>query len=590
MNEILNYLIEANLALVFFYACFWVLFHKENQFSFKRAYLLGSLVASLLFPLISIPSNGAQLIPSLSNTPAVLWLPEIIVYANKVETNTETPTSIWQWISYIYGAGLMLCFIIFVIRITSLIKLFISSKKYRWKNYIVAESEETQSSFSFFRLIFVGQTHELTAQEIENVLIHEEAHVQRYHSIDVVFINILGIVFWFNPVIHLYRNSLVQIHEFEADARSVEGRDVNAYCSLLARVALQSNGYPLANHFTNSFTLKRITMMKTVRKKIKQWKMVTASLAILLIFFVVACQDQVMQDIQTIADNSSAATILPTEVEAELLKLKENNPKSEYIVLEMNEEGKKKMAELDKNPDFTKNIKSISVIKAADQSFVILQKGDKTDMLSNMTAVDGEIFTIVEESASPTGGFPKLYEYIGANIKYPQEARTKGIEGKVFVEFIVNTDGSLSDIHIIKGIGAGCDEEAVRVIQGSSQWTPGKQRGAAIRQRMVIPIVFDLGTGNPAAIIVGETQNTYQNSDLELIVSISIENVNGVTRLSGMVKNENGSPLPGTNVLINGTTKGTVTDLNGNYLLDSNSDSGVLVFSFIGYKTKFINY
>jgi beta-lactamase regulating signal transducer with metallopeptidase domain len=272
MNEILNYLIEANLTLVFFYACFWVLFHKENQFSFKRAYLLGSLVASLLFPLISIPSNGAQLIPSLSNTFAAVWLPEITVYAKSAYAQTTHQTSLWQWISYIYYVGIILFIILFIVRIASLVRLFRSSKKYKWKNYQVAESEKIHGSFSFFHFIFLGMANELSEEEKNDVLIHEEVHVQKYHSIDILCINVMGIVFWFNPIIHLYRNSLVQVHEFEADARSVEGRDVNAYCSLLARVALQSNGYPLANHFTNSFTLKRIQMIKTIKKRISSWK------------------------------------------------------------------------------------------------------------------------------------------------------------------------------------------------------------------------------------------------------------------------------------------------------------------------------
>jgi beta-lactamase regulating signal transducer with metallopeptidase domain len=210
---------------------------------------------------------------------------------------------------------------LFLIRISALIFLFKTSRKYSWKNYQVAESEKAHGSFSFFHFIFLGRASELNDQEKEEVLIHEEVHVQQYHSFDIILTNILGIVFWFNPVVLLYRNSLVQIHEFEADARSVEGRDVNAYCSLLAKVALQSNGYVLANHFTNSLTLKRIHMMKTVRKKIKQWKVATAIIAVLLIFFVVACQDQVMQDIQTITDNSTAATMLPANVEAELIKL-----------------------------------------------------------------------------------------------------------------------------------------------------------------------------------------------------------------------------------------------------------------------------
>lgn len=292
MTNMFNYLIEANLALLFFYVLYWLFLRDENQFGFKRIYLLGSLIASLLFPLITISSEGTQLIPSLSHSAAAYWLPEIIVVADAPTSTVEASAqiSIWKWIIYIYVTGLMLSLILFAIRISSLIWLFRSSKKYNWKNFLVAESEKNHGSFSFFHFIFLGQASELNEQEKQDVLIHEEVHAQKIHSLDIVLTNVLGIVFWFNPILHVYRNSLVQIHEFEADARSVEGRDVNAYCSLLARVALQSNGYPLANHFTNSLTLKRITMMKTVRTKIKQWKVATVSILALLIFFVVACR------------------------------------------------------------------------------------------------------------------------------------------------------------------------------------------------------------------------------------------------------------------------------------------------------------
>jgi beta-lactamase regulating signal transducer with metallopeptidase domain len=200
MNEMLNYLIEANLALVFFYACYWLLFREEHQFSFKRAYLLGSLVASLLFPLISIPNNGAQLIPSLSNTPAAVWLPEITIYANSANAQTTPQTSLWQWISYIYFVGIISFIILFIVRIASLVRLFGSSKKYKWKNYQVAESEKINGSFSFFHFIFLGMANVLSEEEKNDVLIHEEVHVQKYHSIDIVCINVMGIVFWFNPI------------------------------------------------------------------------------------------------------------------------------------------------------------------------------------------------------------------------------------------------------------------------------------------------------------------------------------------------------------------------------------------------------
>ncbi len=104
-----------------------------------------------------------------------------------------------------------------------------------------------------------------------------------------------------------------------------------------------------------------------------------------------------------------------------------------------------------------------------------------------------EIFSVVEESANPKGGYPAFYKFVGEKIKYPSQARRMGIEGKVFVEFVVNRDGSIVDVKAIKGIGAGCDEEAVRIVQSAPAWTPGKQRGKPVRQKMVIPITFKLG-------------------------------------------------------------------------------------------------
>ncbi len=104
-----------------------------------------------------------------------------------------------------------------------------------------------------------------------------------------------------------------------------------------------------------------------------------------------------------------------------------------------------------------------------------------------------EVFTVVEESATPRGGMQAFYKYVGEKIKYPAQARRMGIEGRVFVEFVINKDGSLSDVRSIKGIGAGCDEEAVRIIQSAPAWNPGKQRGKAVKQRYTLPIIFKLG-------------------------------------------------------------------------------------------------
>jgi|SRR5690606_15456269 len=104
------------------------------------------------------------------------------------------------------------------------------------------------------------------------------------------------------------------------------------------------------------------------------------------------------------------------------------------------------------------------------------------------------IFTVVEETAAPVGGMSAFYEYVGKKIKYPAQAKRMGIEGKVFVEFVIEKDGSITDVKAIKGIGAGCDEEAVRILQAAPKWKPGKQRGKPVRQKMVLPISFRLSS------------------------------------------------------------------------------------------------
>ena len=103
-----------------------------------------------------------------------------------------------------------------------------------------------------------------------------------------------------------------------------------------------------------------------------------------------------------------------------------------------------------------------------------------------------EVFTIVESMPQFPGGMPAFLAFLGKNIKYPRKAAQLGVEGRVFVEFIVNKDGTLTDLKVVKGIGSGCDEEAIRVLSKAPKWAPGKQRGKAVRVKMVVPIFFKL--------------------------------------------------------------------------------------------------
>lgn len=103
-----------------------------------------------------------------------------------------------------------------------------------------------------------------------------------------------------------------------------------------------------------------------------------------------------------------------------------------------------------------------------------------------------QIFVVVEETAVPIGGMTAFYEFVKEKLKYPAQARRMDIEGKVFVEFVIEKDGTITDVKTVKGIGAGCDEEAIRVVAMSPKWKPAKQRGKSVRQRMVLPITFKM--------------------------------------------------------------------------------------------------
>ncbi|AFM05394.1 TonB family protein [Bernardetia litoralis DSM 6794] len=122
------------------------------------------------------------------------------------------------------------------------------------------------------------------------------------------------------------------------------------------------------------------------------------------------------------------------------------------------------------------------------------------NIVTDVTAIEAprqeeaveQVFTIVEQSAVYPGGMDAFYKYVGKELKYPKQAKRMGIQGRVFVQFVVDKTGKLTDVKTVKGIGGGCDEEAERVLRESVRWAPAKQRGKTVKVRMNIPIVFKL--------------------------------------------------------------------------------------------------
>ena len=134
----------------------------------------------------------------------------------------------------------------------------------------------------------------------------------------------------------------------------------------------------------------------------------------------------------------------------------------------------------------------IDINAEVDQDEVIEEYEFTPPEIEEEEIVEAEIFRVVEEMPEFPGGSAKLMEYIQKNIKYPMMARESDIQGRVFVNFVVEPDGSISNVAVLRGIGGGCDEEAVRVVNSMPKWKPGKQRGSAVRCAYTVPIIFKL--------------------------------------------------------------------------------------------------
>lgn len=138
-------------------------------------------------------------------------------------------------------------------------------------------------------------------------------------------------------------------------------------------------------------------------------------------------------------------------------------------------------------------------VEVEDEILIDVDMDDDTEMEEYVPIieeeeeiVEEEIFLVVEEMPSFPGGEGEMYKYIGNNIDYPRMAKESGISGRVFVTFVVEKDGRVTDVQILRGIGGGCDEEAIRVIQSMPTWKPGKQRGKPVRVQYRMPIKFTL--------------------------------------------------------------------------------------------------
>ncbi len=212
---------------------------------------------------------------------------------------------------------------------------------------------------------------------------------------------------------------------------------------------------------------------------------------LMLSLFLLSCQDETLDNMNAINGEweTKNAEITAAKAKMEAIMSKYAATSFEVAISKKDNQAQdKELKFYDRNHQGIESIDKKDVIAF----YEAYSKTKNTEVEMSQLADGDEVFSVVEIPPKPVGGMQSLYAYLGNGIKYPKAAKDNGIEGKVFVQFVVTEFGEITDVKVIKGIGSGCDEEAARVVKAMDQWEPGKQRGEAVKVKMVLPISFKI--------------------------------------------------------------------------------------------------
>jgi TonB family protein len=503
--EALIYLGKVNVYWILFYACYWLLFRKHTFFSWNRFYLLGSLLVSFALPCIHFPDN-VRVLPT-----AVYAVSTIPVYISTPESSKlALHWTQFVWAVQIIGAMLMLFKLLEGFR--ELFKLIGQGDAIPMDDHtLVLLPHNEIGSFSFMKWLVINRID--YENHFDPILRHEAVHIRQLHSLDILLIELLKMLFWFNPVIWLYKRSLQEVHEFLADE---EAPNRDHYANFLVSYALSAPVASLTNHFFNSSLLKKRILM-IYKNRNSDWALGKYLLILPLIGLVVmltGARERLLNAIEKKQYN-----IISTKNIAVEGTVKDANGKAVKAASVL-VKGTAKGTSTDQNGKFQFadvaigstliishiNFESFAIDvtgSALDQ--IVLRKKD--NMLSEVT-IQGyhmeknapapesktEKLKVVEQQPQFPGGIEAMSQFLSSTILYPSEALKNKIQGKVFVSFIVNEDGFVRDPHILKGIGSGLDEEALRVVLKMPRWEPGTQGGEAIAVQYSLPINFQIAS------------------------------------------------------------------------------------------------
>ena len=532
----LAYFLKVNVAIVLFYAFYRLFFYKDTFFGWRRTALLCFFAVSAAIPLLNIQTWITEQEPmvAMADLYASVVLPELTAGTEATPADWKSILSEYANIAYWGIAALLM--IRLIMQLAGIIRLTCRCRKIQIGNTSIHLLPKADGPFSFFHWIFIHPSSH-TEEEFNEILTHEQTHARQWHSIDVIISELVCIFCWCNPFAWLMKREIRTNLEYMADARVLEnGYDSKTYQYHLLGLSHQKAAATIYNSFNVLPLKKRIKMMNKKRtKEIGRTKY--------LMFLPLAALLMIVSNIETVARTTKKIAVEvieavdpQTEQPAPEVQDPQVAPQPEQDTKTVTYKGKV----VDKDGKPIQGVKILSVPNStptevttqADGSFefkaspkakllFLYQDGNKKKGISftderlpkenktNWTIVynekwnevmqsdpgtpDNPIFEVVEHMPEFTGGgMPALMEYLSKNIKYPEAAMKKGIQGRGIVQFVVEKDGSITNVKILRSVDPELDKEAVRVVSAMPKWKPGTQRGEAVRVRFTVPVMFRL--------------------------------------------------------------------------------------------------
>jgi TonB family protein len=337
MNDLFSYSVESAVCLTILTLFYYFFLRKETFFGINRFFLLFSLLYSLIIPFLNInygyntpvdADTGSVLNAAIQNVETikngVIRLDPVVISAEKSGLNI----ALSEVLIYAYLLGVFIHLVLFFIRFGKLFRTIMNAEKQRDGKYCYLKiPDHYDQVYSFFRFIFVGKGKQ-HQKEYKEIIEHEKSHVKLYHSIDLVLVELLIVLQWFNPFIYLLRKMVVENHEYQADSSVVRSSaNKGNYLKLILDHVLNNQYFKMTSAFSYSLSKKRLKMLTKVKSsnKLSIAKIIAVVPLALILFFFFACSKSIdnndlKKEKEKVTFNQLTDNDLGTVVPEELVK------------------------------------------------------------------------------------------------------------------------------------------------------------------------------------------------------------------------------------------------------------------------------